>query len=223
MPCRRGVAERDAGDRAGLPALVLKLVKEGRDDAAVIGDVQAAVVRLHAADQLRRALGRVGIGVQDAARRQNARPVRLIGRLAFQIAGSLRAQRAERPGVGAGDPGVVASSQAIRRDGDELPVHVLHALVVSRAGHHEAVLGRPKGGVILEEQPRALALGVDLARLGDRRGLGGGPVESVEPDDEHMPGTSGDRVLLHAVEIALVGVDGPIVRACSRARLRTRP
>ena len=53
---RRGMAERYAGHRADLPALVLKLVEKGRHQAVIIGDVQAVVKRLHSTDQFRGAL-----------------------------------------------------------------------------------------------------------------------------------------------------------------------
>ena len=73
----RGVVERHAGDRADLPALLLELVEEGRDQPAVVGDVDAVVVRLDPADELGGAVRRVGVGVEDPAdglRRPPGRP-----------------------------------------------------------------------------------------------------------------------------------------------------
>ena len=77
-----------------------------------------------------------------------------------------------------------------------------------RAGDDEAVLRRSAGVVILEDQARALPLGINFARLDDRRGLRGRPVQAVEPDDEQVLDPSGDGLLLHPVQVALVGVDG---------------
>ena len=72
----RDVVERHAGDRADFPPLVLKLVKERWHEPAVIGDVDPVVVRLDPADHLGGALRRVGVGVQDAADGEHARPGR---------------------------------------------------------------------------------------------------------------------------------------------------
>ena len=204
----RDVVERHAGDRADLPPLLLELVKQGGHEPAVVGDVHAVVVRLDAADHLGGALRRVGVGVQDAADGQHARPVGRAGRLALEVAGGLRAERAERPGVWAGDPGVVAAAQAVWRDDDRLRIDVGPVLVVRRAGDDEAVLRRAAGVVILEDQARAFSLGVDLAGLDDRRGLRGRPVQAVEPDDEQVLDSPGNRLFLHPVQVALVGVDG---------------
>ena len=73
---RRGVAKRHAGDRAGFPALVLKLMEEGWHQAAVVRDVEPAVVRLHSADELRGALRRIGISMEHPAGRPNSPPGR---------------------------------------------------------------------------------------------------------------------------------------------------
>ena len=146
--------------------------------------------------------------MQDPADGLHARAVGRVGRLALEVAGGLRAERAERPGVGPGDLRVVSAAQAVRRDHDRLGVDVGRVLVVRRAGHDEAVLRRAAGVVILEDQPRALALGINLAGLDDRRGLRGRPVQAVEPDDEEVLDPPRDRLLLHAVQVALVGVDG---------------
>src|SRR5208337_5417723 len=132
----------------GLPALVLKLMEKGWDKSVIIGDVQPAVERLHPADQLRGALRRIGIGVEDPAGGLDARPIDLVGRLPLQVAGGLGTQWAGCPGIGPGDLGVVTPSQTAGWNRDELPVHVLNALVVGRAGNDEAILGRSVGRII---------------------------------------------------------------------------
>ena len=86
----RDVVERHAGHRADFPALVLELVEKRRHEPAVVGDVDAVVVRLDSADELGGALRRVGIGVQDAADGQHTRPVGRVGRLPLEVAGALR-------------------------------------------------------------------------------------------------------------------------------------
>ena len=120
----------------------------------------------------------------------------------------MRPERAERPGVRAGDPRVVAAAEAVRRDRHRLGVDVGRVLVVRRAGDEVAELRRAAGVVVLEDQARALPLGVDLARLDDRGGLGGRPVQAVEPDDEQVLDAPRDGVVLDPVEVALVGVVG---------------
>ena len=110
------------------------------------------------------ALRRVGVGVEHPADGLHARPIGLVGRLPLEIAGGLRAERAEGPGVRPGDLRVVAAAEAVRRDHHRLGVDVGRVLVVRRAGDDEAELRRAAGVVILEDQARALALGVDLAR-----------------------------------------------------------
>ena len=79
---------------------------------------------------------------------------------------------------------------------------------MGRAGDDKAVLGSSRGGVVLEDQPRPFPFVVDLAGLGDRGGLGGRPVQAVEPDDEQVLGPLGDGLLLDPVQVALVGVVG---------------
>ena len=202
------MAKRDAGHRADLPALILELVKQGRDQPAVVGDVEPAVVRLDPTDQLRGALRRIRISVQDAADRLDARSVDLVGGLPLQVTRGLVPQWTWRPGVEPGDLGIVPPFRAVGRNLHELPIHVLGALVVRRAGDDEAILGRSVRVVILEEETRPLPFGVNLARPDDGRGLGRGPVQAIKPDDEHIFCPSCDSVSLDPVEVALVGVNG---------------
>ena len=183
----RGVAERDAGDGAGLPAVGLKLVEDGRDQAAVVADVDAAVVRLDAADDLGGALRRVGVGVPL--------PADLVDFLAVAVVTALALESSPGPwrraGRGSRGSGRRSGRRSRRRDcrGDRhaiWAIDVADCLVVGRAGDDVAVLGRAVGVVVLEDQAGALALGVDLVRLDDRGRLGGRPVEAVEPDDEDV-------------------------------------
>ena len=57
---------------------------------------------------------------------------------------------------------------------------------MGRTGDDEAILGRAARVVILEHQARAFALCINFARLDDRRGLRGRPVQAVEPDNEQV-------------------------------------
>ena len=146
--------------------------------------------------------------MHDPAGGLNAGPIDLVGRLPLQIAWGLFPQWTRRPGIGPGDLGVVAPSQTAGGNRDKLPVHVANALVAGRARDDETILCRAVGRVILEEEARALALGVNFPRANRSRCLCGGPVEAIEPDDEHILGPSCDCVFLHPVKVALVGVNG---------------
>src|SRR3954453_12376238 len=120
--------------------------------------------------------------MEHPAGRSNRRSVVLVGRLPLEIAQSLAAQGTQRPRIGAGNPRVVTAPHAVSRNRNELTIHVLDALVMRGTGYHETILSGTADRVVLKGQPRAFPFDVSLARLDDRRGLGGGPVEPIEPD-----------------------------------------
>src|SRR5262245_2022566 len=110
--------EGHTGDRTKLPALILELVEQGRDQPAIVGDVHAVIIRLDPADQLAGALGRVGVSMQDTAGGLHTRPVDGVGRLSLEIAGCLGAEWAKGPGGGSSNPRVVTAAETLRWDHD---------------------------------------------------------------------------------------------------------
>ena len=146
--------------------------------------------------------------MQSATDEEHARLVVGGGRLTFEIPWGLRAERAQAPGIGTGDPCIVPAAQAPRGDDNRLRINVGLVSVMSRAGDDKAILCRSIRRVILKDQPRPLALAINATCLRDRGGLSRRPIEAVKPDDEQVLGPGRDGVFLHPVEVALIGVVG---------------